>query len=216
MRWLDRLEKTFGQWSIPQFPLFIAAANGAIYLLGSLHPGFTSRLLYDPAGVQAGEWWRLVTFLFVPPPFSPISLAFWLYLLYQYGSALENEWGEFRFCFFYLVGAFATILGAVFLAHETLSNVPLNTTLLLAFANLFPEFELLLFFVVPVKLKYMAWAIWLFLAWTFVTHDFVSRVAIGTSLLNYALFFGPDLLQTGRLKWQVFRIRRRFKNGTGR
>lgn len=211
MRWIDRLERTFGDWAIPQFPIFITAANGVIYLLDMMHPGFTYRLLLDPAAIHAGEWWRIVTFLFVPPSLSPIFMAFWLYLLYMYSSALENEWGEFRFCFFYLIGALATVLGALFIAHDTLSNVPLNTTLFLAFATLFPDFELLLFFFIPVKVKYMAWIIWVVMGWTFIREDFVTRVAIGTSLFNYALFFGPELWQEAILKWQVFRNRRRFK-----
>ena len=214
MRWIDRLERTFGKWAIPQFPLFITAANGFIYLLGMFNPGFINRLLLDPAAIQAGEWWRIITFLFVPPSLSPIFMAFWLYLLYHYSMALENEWGEFRFCFFYLVGALATVLGALFITHETLSNVPLNTTLFLAFARLFPDFELIPFFFLPfftVKVKYMAWLIWLVLGWTFLRDGFVTRVAIGTSLFNYALFFGPELWQEAVLKWQVFWNRRRFK-----
>jgi membrane associated rhomboid family serine protease len=211
MRWMDKLERNFGDWSIPQFPLFIAAANGLIYLLDLLHPGFAYRLLLDPAAVHAGEWWRIVTFLFVPPRWSPIGMAIWLYLLYQYSTALENEWGEFRFCFFYLVGALATMLGALFIAHDTISNVPLNTTLFLAFAALFPDFELLLFFFLPVKVKYMAWGVWLMMGWHFLWGGFVTRVAIGTSLLNYAIFFGPELWEQAALKWQVYKNRRRMR-----
>jgi len=210
MRWIDRLERTFGSWAIPQFPLFITAANGLIYILGILNPGFVYRLLLDPAAIHTGEWWRIITFLFVPPNLNPIYMAFWLYLLYMYASALENEWGEFRFCFFYLAGALATVLGALFITHETLPNVPLNTILFLAFARLFPDFELLLFFFIPVKVKYMAWVVWLVLGWNFLSGGFVTRVAIGTSLFNYALFFGPELWQEAVLKWQVFRNRRRF------
>jgi membrane associated rhomboid family serine protease len=211
MRWLDRLEQTFGNWAIPQFPLFIAAANGVIYILGVVNPAFTDRLWLDPVAVHAGEYWRLITFLFIPPSMGPIGMVFWLYLLFQCATALENEWGEFRFCFFYLIGALATLLGAFFITHTSLSNVPLNTTLFLAFATLYPDFELLLFFILPVKIKYLAWLIWLGLAWNFVWDGFLTRVAIGASLLNYAIFFGPELWQKAVLKGQVFRNRQRFK-----
>ena len=188
MRWLDRLERHFGSWSIPQFPLFIAAANGVIYLLAQVQPHFIQRLILDPAAVGAGEWWRVVTFLFVPPAWGPIAMVFWLYLLYTYAQTLEQEWGEFKFCFFYLIGAVATVLASLFIVQEPLSSVALNTTLFLAFATLFPDFELLLFFILPVKVKYLGWVAWAVIAWSFVTGGFVTRVGIAASLFNYFLF----------------------------
>jgi len=63
MRWLDALERRFGEWSIPQFPLFIAVATGAIYVLGTARPEFVARLTLDPAAIRAGEWWRALTAL---------------------------------------------------------------------------------------------------------------------------------------------------------
>src|SRR5690348_2310417 len=124
MRWMDRLERRFGSWSIPQLPLLIVAANGVIYLLAMTRPDFIERLLLDPIAIRSGQWWRLLTFLFVPPLIGAIWMAFWLYLLYMYAQALEHEWGEFRFCLFYLIGAFATAIAALGIAHETLSNLP--------------------------------------------------------------------------------------------
>jgi membrane associated rhomboid family serine protease len=172
-----------------------------------------SAVLLDPAAIHAGEWWRVVTFLFVvPPQWSPLAVFFWLYLLYQYAQALENEWGEFRFCLFYLLGAASTATAALFIVGQTLSNIPLNTTLFFAFASLFPEFELLLFFVIPVRVKYLAWLIWIGLAWSFVTGGFVSRVGIAASLFNYVLFFGPTLWEKIRLKVEVYKNRRRFRS----
>ena len=99
--------------TIPQFPLFIATANGLIYLMAQFEPAFVQQLTLDPMAVRAGEWWRVFTFLFVPPMMSPIFLVFWLLLLYQFAQALENAWGEFRFFFFYFVGAAATVLAAL-------------------------------------------------------------------------------------------------------
>ena len=211
MSWLDRLERRFGNWSIPQFPLFIAAANGVIYLLAQTRPDFLYQLLLDPEAIRQGQFWRAVTFLFVPPMMGPIWMVFWLYLLYQYSIALEHEWGEFRFCLFYLIGALATIIAALGIVHTTLSNIPLNTTLFLAFVTLFPDFELLLFFIIPVKVKYLAYVTWAGVLYFVIFGSFVTRVAIAASLLNYVLFFGPDLWQGFKLRWEVWRNRRRFR-----
>src|SRR5438309_8981048 len=156
-RWLDALEQRFHFLVIPQFPLFIATANGLIYLMSQAQPVFVERLVLDPAAIRAGQWWRAVTFLFVPPPMNPFFLVFWLLLIYQFAQALENAWGEFRFFAFYLIGAAATVAAALLVLHEPLGNVSLNTTLFLAFATLYPDFELLLFFFIPIKVKYMAY-----------------------------------------------------------
>src|SRR5438046_3016554 len=135
MSLLDRLEKRLGSWAIPNFPLFIVAANGLIYLLALIRSDFLYRLVIDLDAIRQGEFWRLITFLFVPPMFGPIGMAFWLYLLYIYAQALETEWGSFRFCVFYGIGGLA-MMAAAFWTGENLSNVPLNTTLFLAFATL--------------------------------------------------------------------------------
>src|SRR5262249_50371235 len=150
---------------------------------------FIERLILEPDAVRHGEVWRLMTFLFVPPPLGPLGMALWLLLLYQYGQSLENEWGNFRFFVFYALGAMATIIAGMWIVGETLSNLPLNTTLFLAFATLFPEFELLLFFILPMKVKYLAWLMGLGMAWSFVTGNSVTRVTIAAALVNYFLFF---------------------------
>lgn len=215
MRWLDALERRFGAWSIPQFPLFIVAANGLIYLLGQSNPLFVERLKLVPEAIRLGEWWRPFTFLFIPPmSMSPIFLALWLWLLYQYAQALEQAWGEFRFCVFYLLGALATVITAVFIVGEQLSNIPLNTTLFLAMATLYPDVELLLFFILPVKIKVLAWIVWTSIAFSFVFGSNSGRIAIASSLFNYAAFFGADILEAAKLKWQVWKNRRRFRDST--
>lgn len=210
-RWIDRLEWHVGDWAVHHFALFIVMANGLIYLLSWTQPGYYSRLVLDPAAVWSGEIWRIFTFLFVPPLLGPLGMVFWLLLLYQYGQALENEWGNFRFFVYYIIGAIATAIAGLWIARETLSNVPLNTTIFLAFANLFPDFQLLLFFILPVKVKYLAWLVWLGFAWSLVIGSNATRVTIAAALVNYTLFFGPQHWETVKLKWEVYRNRKRFR-----
>jgi hypothetical protein len=213
MKWLDALERRFHGFTIPEFPLFIATANGLIYLMGHFNPPFVDRLLLDPWAIRAGEWCRVVTFLFVPPmDMNPIFLVFWLLFLYQVVQALENAWGEFRFFVFYLVGAAATVLAALFVLHGPVGNVTLNATLYLAFATLYPDFQLIVFPIFwPIKVKYLAWIGWLILACSFFMGSFGTKVAIGASFSNYVLFFGADIWRAVRLKWEVFRNRRRWR-----
>src|SRR5713226_1799983 len=153
--------------------------------MSQAQPVFVERLILDPAAIRAGQWWRAVTFLFVPPPMNPFFLVFWLLLIYQFAQALENAWGEFRFFVFYLIGAAATVLAALLVLHEPLGNVSLNTSLFLAFATLYPDVELLIFFILPIKVKYLAWFVWVTIALSFVLGSFATRVALGAALANY-------------------------------
>ena len=131
-------------------------------------------------------------------------------MTYQFAQALEQAWGAFRFCFFYLFGAIVTALAAIFIVNAPLSNAPLNTSLFLAFATLYPDVEVLLFFIIPLKVKYLAWLTWGAVALSFIFGGAVSRVGIAASLANYLLFFGAGIWRAAHLKWEVYRNRRRF------
>jgi len=210
MRWLDALERRIGDWSIPQFPLFIAVAPAVVYVLKLTRPEFLDRLKLNPAAIRDGELWRVFTFLFVPPWDNLLMLMLWLFVTYQFAQALEQAWGAFRFCFFYLFGAIVTALAAVFWINAPLSNAPLNTSLFLAFATLYPDVEVLLFFIIPLKVKYLAWLTWLGVLISFIFGNNITRVGITASLANYLLFFGPSIWNTLTLKWHVYRNRGKF------
>lgn len=209
--WIDRLERRFGDFTIPNLAVFIVAMNAAVYLLAMFRPEFVDQLVLHPALVARGEVWRLFTFLFVPPRLGPIWMFFWLYLFYIYAQALENEWGEFRFNLYYAIGAVCTVLASWALGAG-LPNIPLNTSLFLAFAALYPDFEILLFFVLPVKVKWLAWLAWAGLAGSLILGPWTSRLAVIAGLVNYAVFFGPAHWEDLQFKRKVRRNRKRFKD----
>lgn len=191
--WMDRLERRLGDWALPDPALFLVGMNAAVWALSLVKPGFPLALELDPARVLSGEVWRLATFLFIPPLMGPLWMIFWLLLFYAYAQALENEWGEFRFCLYYGIGAAATAAASVLLGAG-LSNVPLNLSLFLAFADLYPDVELLLFFVIPVKVRWLAWLAWAGVLLQLLFGGWYARLALGAGLLNFAVFFGPDHL----------------------
>lgn len=210
MRWIDALERRFGDWAIPQFPLFIVFATAGIYVLALSRPEFVDRLSLWPDAVMSGEVWRVFTFLFVPIVKSPLWFVLWLFVIFQFAQALENAWGGFRFCFFYFFGALATVLASL-ITQEPLSNASLYTTLFLAFATLYPDMEVLLFFILPVKVRYLAWVSWGLVVIYFAIGGFRMRVEIVASLANYLLFFGPEIWRGLVLRWEVHKNRRRFR-----
>ncbi|MBI3547614.1 MAG: hypothetical protein HY078_01040 [Elusimicrobia bacterium] len=200
--WIDRLERRFGEWCIPQLAFFIVVMNAVVYLLSLQKIAFPLLLSLEPHLVFQGQAWRVFTFLLIPPlGLSILWMFFWLYLLYVYAVALEQEWGDFRFNLFYFLGAAATVATSL-AAGVPLSNTTLHTTIFLAFAALFPDFEVLLFFVLPVKVKWLAWLAWAGMALGFVQGGPTTRLGLAAGLVNYAAFFGPR-------HWQEFEQWRR-------
>ena len=101
-----------------------------------------------------GEVWRLFTFVFIPQSTSPLGLVLTLYFYYLIGNTLENTWGDFQFNVYYLCGMLGAILAAALTGYGT--SYYINLSLFFAFAMLYPDFQVLLFFIIPIKMKYMA------------------------------------------------------------
>lgn len=202
--WFDRLERRFGAVAIPGLASFLVGMNAVVWAMSMVRPEFPSLLHLYPDALLAGQWWRALTFVMVPPPISPLWMVFWLMLLYTYAHALEEEWGDFRFNLFYGAGAIATVAAAM-TSGWPLSNFTLNASLFLAFAALYPDFEITLFFILPVKARWLAVLTALGLAWSFFMKGTGARWEVVSGLVNYLLFFGGDHWATVR---QMLRRRR--------
>ena len=153
MKWLSRLEMKYGRYAIRNLTHYLIGLNIAAYLLVFILNN-QSFLYLIPEGILKGQVWRLVSFLFLPESTNPIWVFFQLYLLYFIGSAIEGVWGRFRYNVYYFCGAILTIIAA-FIFPPGITGLYLNLSLFLAFATLFPEQELLFFFFLPIKVKYL-------------------------------------------------------------
>ncbi len=208
---LSRIEQRLGFLSVEHLPIYIVSAQALLYLWCWVNPGDAHLLLLDPVAVRyAGEYWRLLTFLFVTPLQNPLFAFFFLYLLYIYGSALENTWGSFAFTLFYLTGAIATLV-AGFLFGGYNGAFYLNTTIFFAFAALHPNFELALFFILPIKIKWMALFTWILLIYEMWRSPMYGRMAILVSMLNYFLFFGKMHMEQAIEYVRFLRHKQKFK-----
>lgn len=187
--------KRFKRQGINNLMLYITVANGVVFLLSYLDREglFLSKLILVPSLVLQGEVWRLITFLFIPPTTSPMWVIFTLYFYYMVGSSLENEWGSFKFTLYYIIGALGTIVAA-FLVGGISTGMYLNLSLIFAFAYLFPNFQLLLFFFIPVKIKYLAIFYAISLVVTFWSSPVTGLITVGGSVVNFILFFGKDII----------------------
>lgn len=212
MKRLSRLEMKYGRYAIRNLTYYLVGLNIAVYVMVFLFLR-TDFLYLIPGEVFRGQIWRLATFLFLPETTNPIWVFFQLYLLYFIGTAIESVWGRFKFNLFYFCGAILTIIAA-FASGLGYTGLWLNLSLFLAFATLFPENELLFFFVLPIKVKYLG-----LLEVAFAIYQTVNAIrfgawyvvaAIAASFVNYLLFFGGDIINWLKMKKQVYMNRKRY------
>lgn len=211
MRWLDKLERKFGRYAIKNLMMYIIALNMAVYLvmLTDRTGWVMSKLTLIPSLVLKGEVWRLITYIFIPPESSMLFIFFVLYFYYLIGTSLEQQWGSFKFNIYYLIGMLGTTIAA-FITGSGATGVYLNLSLFLAFAYLYPNFEVLLFFFIPIKVKYLGWLNLVFIGYSVLTEPLPGKAAALASIINFIVFFGKDFIDFVKRKWQVYRNRKRF------
>ena len=197
-KWIDWLDRRLPGFGIPNLALYLIGAQGCGFLLMLAEPRTEQLLELDPSLVLRGEVWRLITFLAEPVASGALWMVFALYFLYFIVNGLEEAWGEFRTTLYVLVAVLLTIAFA-FVFHVRIgTSVELGTTLFLAAATVAPDFQILLFFVLPVKMKWLAWLTVAYIAYALIVGSWLSRLYLLTMYANYLLFFGPYF--AGRLK----------------
>lgn len=216
MKWVYKLERKFGHICIPNLMMVIIIGQAMVYIASILSPAISlaSKLaLYWPAVLQ-GQVWRLVTFIFIPSASSPIALLLTLYFYYLIGHTLEQTWGDFRFNVYYLLGMAGAILAAAFSGVGT--TYYLNLSLFFAFAILYPDFQVLLFFIIPIKMKYLALFSAALCLIDFLFGGWSTKAAVLLALANFLIFFGGEFWHTAKREMGYWKTRRAWRNGNRR
>jgi len=209
--WLDKLEKKIGKYCIKNLMLYITVLNGVVFILQYLAPeaDFVGKLTLVPSLVMQGEVWRLVTFLFIPMTFRPVWILFSLYFYYLIGSSLEREWGSFKFNVYYFIGVLGTIAGAFLGGLGT--SAFLNLSLIFAFAYLFPNYQIVIFFFLPVRIKYLALIYAAGLVFIFAFIPIIGLITVLGSAVNFILFFWKDIYYRLRFNRRAYMSQKEFK-----
>lgn len=207
---LNKLERKFGKFAIPNLMTIIVFGMALVYLINFFtNPEYTfnlsSLIYFDRELILQGQVWRIFTFVFDPPDSSPLFIIFALYFYWLIGSALERQWGSFRFNVYYLTGMLGAMIAGMITGYAT--NTYLNMSLFLAFAMLYPNFEVLLFFFIPVKMKFLAWLDVALMLVLMVLGGWVVRIAILVSFLNFLLFFWLDLVGSAKMLFRRIGIK---------
>ena len=194
-------------WGIPNLMLYIAIGNVIVYFLSLVDPSHmvAQLLVFDRYEILNGQIWRLFTYVFTymlgDSAFGMVLSLLMLYFYWQFGRLFEKQWGVLRFNLYYLCGILFLDVGALLLDGYASAGA-LNLTLFLAVATLLPELQFLVYFIVPIKAKYLAWVYFGITLWNLL-QGFIFMLQSGFlyfdwlvplfALANYFLFFGSDI-----------------------
>jgi membrane associated rhomboid family serine protease len=204
------LERRFGFLGIPGLARILVGFTALVFALTWLAPGFINVLDLDPARIRHGEVWRLFTYIFIPPTQSPWWILFALWFLWWIGDGLERAIGPFRLTLYFFIGMSGTTVAAFFFGTG-FSNSMLMASLFFAFARFYGDEIIYLFFILPAKIKWLAWASAALLLFELIVKSNSYRAALLAAFANYFIFFGPELWHEVRHRRDVTARRRRYE-----
>lgn len=214
---MNRIERFCYQhprFGIPNLMMIIVFGNAAMWLLMQMDTTaqLYQLLRFSGQAVLHGQIWRIITFVFIPGESNLLWLAISLYFYYWIGSSLEREWGNGKFTIYYVSGMLLTAIYGVLLSlilgqDVVVSTTYLNLSLFFAFATLFPDVQVLLFFIIPIKVKWLAYLDAALFVLAVVTLPFPIDLLPVVAVLNYLVFCGDWLFDYFRPN----RIRQRQK-----
>lgn len=209
MNFLNKLERKYGRYAIQNLPMIMVILYVAGYVIDLFFPSTLSHFQLEPYDILHGQIWRLVTWVIIPPSSLDIFTIIMLYFYFSLGRTLEQTWGAFRFNLYIFSGMFFTAAGA-FILYGALyamtgsqvygignffSTYYINMSIFLAFALTYPDLQVMLYFLIPIRIKWMGLLYGILILADLVRGNWASRVAIIASLFNFIIFY----LISGRL-----------------
>ena len=209
MKWLNKMERKFGKYAIPNLMFYIIILYAVGFVLDLVNPYFYANWLsLNMEAVLQGQIWRLVTFIIQPPETNLLFVIFTLYLYYMIGRQLEYVWGSFRFNFYFFMGVLFHIFAAllayfIFKVSLPMGTYYLNMSLFFAYAAIYPNQQFYLMGIIPVKVKWLAWIDAAYFGYTILQafmpaygghilygwYYKVSALEAFVSIMNFLVFF---------------------------
>lgn len=176
-------------------------------------------LTLNPYAILHGQIWRLVTWVLIPPSSGGLFFTLlMLYFYCSIGTSLERTWGTYRYNVYLFQGMLFTIVGSFLLmgyCYLFQPEIPLfgtaltintpveyftviammfstyyiNMSIFLAYAATFPDAQVLLMFIIPIRVKWLGVIYAVMLLFQFLGTNVYGKFAIGASLLNFVVFF---------------------------
>ena len=221
MNFIYKLEHKFGRFAIRNLSLILILCYVAGYIIEFAASEFMGYLTLNPYAIVHGQVWRIVSWILIPPGENNIFFAIiMLVFYYSIGTSLERTWGTFQYNLYLFAGMFFTLIGSFLMmgfcylfrpellngiyseytVFESLSYVfstyYVNRSIFLAYAATFPDNQVLLMFIIPIKVKWLGVVYGAFLVYEMISGmlmngnvGFVYPFVIGSSMLTFIVFF---------------------------
>ena len=203
MNWIDKLERKFGRFGVENLTMYVIICYVVGYFLAYFNPSLLSLLSLEPALILRGQIWRIITWVIYPPSMSNVLwfVIAIVFFYYPIGTSLERTWGSFRYTLYIFSGILFSVIGAFILYFITgaygigslFNTYYISLSVFLAYALSYPDMQILLWFVIPIKMKWMAIVYGVMVLYDMITYLrmglWVYVVPIIASLLNFVLFF---------------------------
>ena len=119
-KWIDKLAFKMRRIAVPSLMKYIVISMGAVFVLDLFFGNLlTQYLIFSKTAIWSGQFWRLISFIFIPINSSPLFIIFTLYFYWMIGEALEREWGVAKFNLFYLTGIVGTLIAGLITGYAT-------------------------------------------------------------------------------------------------
>lgn len=237
---LEKMERRFGKYAIPGLMKYIIICYviGYLILIFDRNGTILPNLQLEPYMIiHHLQLWRLISWLLIPPSQSIFFAIIMCIFYYQLGRGLEQMWGAFKFNLYMFSGIIFTIAGA-FILYGVLRSGPvtdlaqsgdvifriseymgpyfstsyINMSIFLAFSLSMPDMQVMLYFILPIKMRWLALVYAGLAVYSFVVANVIGRVSIISSLLNFLLFF---LVFRGFKNMKNMRRQQQFRRAAG-
>ena len=197
------MDRRLGKYAVPNLIVYLLGGYAIGFVLQYVAPDVLNLMTLEPYYTLPGQVWRLVTWVLMPPDSNLLFAVIMMMFYYQLGLSLERTWGAFRFNVYIFGGLIFTIIGAFLLygifyavygvglpvMGSFFTTNYINMGIFLAFAVCYPEMQVFLYFIIPIKMKWLAGVYGVLILFNIIQSGWPVRMAIVMSLLNFLLFY---------------------------
>lgn len=211
MKALEKLERRFRPYAIPNLMHYVVIGQIIVYIVTMFsRADLLTLLTLSRAGLQHGQIWRLITFVFLPDHYQLLYFALGCYFDWMVGDALEREWGASWFNLYYLAGMLGAWLACLVTGYS--SAYCLSLSLFLAFAAQYPHARLLIMFILPIEAKWLGIAAGVLWAYNFLIATLTGKISLVMGMLGFFVFYGPSLCNSIKAWYRREQWKRRNRN----
>ena len=200
---IERFCRQHPGFGIPNLMKYVAIANIVFWLIGAVNPVLYSYLTFNPALILRGQIWRILSFAMIPPG-SGILTFIVVYFYYMIGSTLEQYWGTPQFNIYFFTGIVLTVLYGFVVYFITGASFNLTAqyvylSMFFSFAVLFPEMQVLLFYIIPIKIKYLGYLNAVLFVMGVISGSFPANLLPVVAVANFLIFCESASIKKERL-----------------